>query len=186
MWTTTPLQSSEGLIASKLRMCKKMILILIAIMKTIMIMIVIVLILNVIVVKIIVLIYVWIWIMTSNTSTMNIILIHILMVVMIMMLYIVTMLMIMDRMTMIQYVITTYLYFIFIELTQIALGRTYKMDYQDRNIIRFLEQVRTVYFGSNDGGLSFRPSKEVLSVKLLLNNFGNIKPHDPHGFKEQI
>ena len=69
--------------------------------------------------------------------------------------------------------------------TKIALRTTYEVDRQDRNITKFLKQVRTVCFGSNGGGLSFGPYKPAVSVKLL-KNFSNNKPHDPHGFKEEI
>ena len=43
----------------------------------------------------------------------------------------------------------------------------------------------TVCFGSNNGGLPFGPYKQVVAVESL-NNFSNNKPHDPHGFKEEI
>ena len=69
--------------------------------------------------------------------------------------------------------------------TKISLGRTYDVDYQAGIIIEFLKQVCKVCFGSNDGGLSFGPYKQVVSVKLM-NNYSNSKPHDPHGFKEEI
>ena len=44
---------------------------------------------------------------------------------------------------------------------------------------------RTVCFGSNNRGLSFEPYKQVVAVKLM-NNYSNNKPHDPHGFKEEV
>ena len=68
---------------------------------------------------------------------------------------------------------------------EIALGATYDVDCQDRNLIEFLKWVRTVCFGSNDGRLSFGPYKQVVTVKLM-NNYSNNKPHDPHGFKEEV
>ena len=43
----------------------------------------------------------------------------------------------------------------------------------------------TVCYGSDDGGLSFKPYKNVVVVKSL-NNFSNEKPNDPHGFKEEL
>ena len=39
--------------------------------------------------------------------------------------------------------------------TTIALGETYHADYQAGNLIKFLNQVHTVCFGSNNVGLSF-------------------------------
>ena len=64
--------------------------------------------------------------------------------------------------------------------TKITFKMNYKMDCQAGNIINFLKQVHTV-----DKGLSFKPYKQIISVKLL-NNFSNIKPNDPYGFKEEI
>ena len=69
--------------------------------------------------------------------------------------------------------------------TKINLGTAYKTDSQDGNLIKFLKQVRTVCFGSNDKGLSFGPYKQVVTVKLMNNNSNN-KPHDLHGFKEKV
>ena len=69
--------------------------------------------------------------------------------------------------------------------TEIDIRTTYKVNYQDGNIIKFLKRVYTVCFGSDDRGLSFRPYKQVVLVKFL-NNFSNNKPHDPHGFEEEI
>ena len=43
----------------------------------------------------------------------------------------------------------------------------------------------TLCYGSDDGGLSFKPYKNVVVVKSL-NNFSNAKPNDPHGFKEEL
>ena len=40
-------------------------------------------------------------------------------------------------------------------------------------------------YGSEDGGLSFKPYKNVVVVKSL-NNFTNVKPNNPHGFKEDL
>ena len=45
--------------------------------------------------------------------------------------------------------------------------------------------VRKVCYGSDDGGLSFKPYKNVVAVKSL-NNFTNANPNDPHGFKEEL
>ena len=51
--------------------------------------------------------------------------------------------------------------------------------------MEFLNQVRTVYFGSDNRGLSFGPYTQVVAVKSM-NNYSNNKPHGPHGFKEEI
>ena len=59
------------------------------------------------------------------------------------------------------------------------------MDRQEGSLIAFLKQVHTVCFGTDDGGLSFRPYKQVVAMKSMNNNSNN-KPHDPHGFKEEV
>ena len=43
----------------------------------------------------------------------------------------------------------------------------------------------TVCYGSNGGGLSFKPYENAVVVKSL-TNFSNAKPNDPHGFKEEL
>ena len=69
--------------------------------------------------------------------------------------------------------------------TKIALGDNYEIFWRDAELIRFLKIVQKVCYGSDDGGLSFKPYKNVVVVKSL-NNFSNDKPNDPHGFKEEL
>ena len=69
--------------------------------------------------------------------------------------------------------------------TEITLRATYAADRQAGSLIAFIERLRTVYFGSDDGGLSYRPYKQVVAIKLM-NNYNNNEPNDPHGFKEQV
>ena len=69
--------------------------------------------------------------------------------------------------------------------TEIALGTNYKIIRANAELINFLAILRTVCYGSDDGGLSFKPYKNVVVVKSL-NNFINAKPNDPHGFKEEL
>ena len=69
--------------------------------------------------------------------------------------------------------------------TEIALSDNYKIIRHDVELIRFLEIVQTVCYGSDDGGLSFKPYKNILVVKSL-NNFSNAKLNDPHRFKEEL
>ena len=45
--------------------------------------------------------------------------------------------------------------------------------------------MQTVCYRSDDGGLSSKPYKNVV-VGNSLNNFSNVKPNDPHGFKEEL
>ena len=49
--------------------------------------------------------------------------------------------------------------------TKIALSDDYEIILHDAELIRFLEIVQTVCYGSNDGGLSFKPYKNVVVVK---------------------
>ena len=69
--------------------------------------------------------------------------------------------------------------------TKIALGGTCKIDCEAGNIINFLKRLHTCCYRSDDGGLSVKLYKQVMSVKSL-NNFSNMKPHIPHGFKEEL
>ena len=66
---------------------------------------------------------------------------------------------------------------------EIALGANYNTDRQAGRLINFLHRI--VCFGSDDGGLSYRPYKQVGVVKSM-NNYSNNKPHDPLYFKEQV
>ena len=45
--------------------------------------------------------------------------------------------------------------------------------------------MRTVCFGNDYGGLSYRPYKQVVAIKLL-NTYSNNKPQGPNSFKEQV
>ena len=69
--------------------------------------------------------------------------------------------------------------------TKISIGARYKDICDNAEIINFLVLVRKVCFGSNDGGLSFKPYKITMAIKSL-NNFTNANPNDPHGFKEEL
>ena len=41
------------------------------------------------------------------------------------------------------------------------------------------------FFDGDDGGLSYRPYKQVVEAKSM-NNYTNNEPYDPHSFKEQV
>ena len=69
--------------------------------------------------------------------------------------------------------------------TKIALGTNYEIMCINAELIRFLGLVWKVCYGSDNGGLSFKPYKNVVVVKSL-NNFSNTKLNDPHGFKEEL
>ena len=69
--------------------------------------------------------------------------------------------------------------------TKVFLGTTYKTDCHDGNIISFLVKLRTVFYGNDNGGLSFKPYKNIVSVKSL-NNFSKAKSNDPHGLKKEL
>ena len=66
--------------------------------------------------------------------------------------------------------------------TKIPLGATDAADHQVGSLIAFIKRMRTVCFGSDDGGLSYGPYKQVVAIKSM-NNYTNNKPYDPHGFK---
>ena len=63
--------------------------------------------------------------------------------------------------------------------TEVALNPNYKINRKDGNLIKFITRVQTVCYGSKEGGLSFKPYKNVVVVKSL-NNFTNAKPNDSH------
>ena len=69
--------------------------------------------------------------------------------------------------------------------TKIAHGTTYEAECDNRNLINFLTRLRTICYKSDDGGLSYKPYKLVVAVKSL-HNFSNLKPDDPHAFKEEL
>ena len=67
--------------------------------------------------------------------------------------------------------------------TEIALGDNYTEDRNEGRLLAFIERLRSICFGSNDGGLSYPPYKQVVAIKSL-NTYINNKVHDPSGFKE--
>ena len=69
--------------------------------------------------------------------------------------------------------------------TKIALGANYKEECDNTRLLAFLEQMCSICFGGDDGGLSYGPYKQVVAIKSL-NTYTNNEPHDPHGFKEQV
>ena len=69
--------------------------------------------------------------------------------------------------------------------SEIALEATYAADRQAGRLSAFIERIRTVCFGGDDDGLSYRPYKQVVAIKLM-NAYTNNEPQDPHGFKEQV
>ena len=64
--------------------------------------------------------------------------------------------------------------------TEIVLGATYAADRQAGRLSAFIEQTCTVWFGSDNGGLSYEPYKQVIAINLL-NTYTNNEPQDPHG-----
>ena len=69
--------------------------------------------------------------------------------------------------------------------TEIALGTNYETIRANAELNNFLAILKTVCYGSDNGGLSFKPYKNVVVVKSL-NNFSNTKLNDPHGFKAEL
>ena len=70
-------------------------------------------------------------------------------------------------------------------LTKLALGATYEVDYNEGDLIKFLNKLKVVFYKINDSGLSFKPYKVVVVVKSL-HNFTNPRATDPNGFKEEV
>ena len=69
--------------------------------------------------------------------------------------------------------------------TEIVLGATYAVDRQAGRLLVFIERMRTVCLGGDDGGLSYGPYKQVVAIKSL-NAYTNNESQDPHGFKEYV
>ena len=69
--------------------------------------------------------------------------------------------------------------------SKIALDTTYETDCQNGSIINFPAQLQTVCYRSNNGGFSFKPYKNFVSVKSL-NKFSNAKLNDLYGFKKEL
>ena len=69
--------------------------------------------------------------------------------------------------------------------TKIALRGTYVENRNVEKLLAFIERMRTVCFGGDDGGLSYGPYIQIVAIKLL-NTYTNNDPQDPHGFKEQV
>ena len=69
--------------------------------------------------------------------------------------------------------------------TKISLGATYTADHDAGRLLAFFDRMRTVCFGGDDSGLSYRPYKQVITIKSL-NTYTNNDPQDPHGYKEQV
>ena len=53
------------------------------------------------------------------------------------------------------------------------------------NIITFFDRLKVICYESNDGGFSHKPYKIAVAVKSL-HNYTNLKPDNPHGFKEEL
>ena len=69
--------------------------------------------------------------------------------------------------------------------TEIALGDKFTEDRDGGRLLAFIERLRSICFGGNDGGLSYAPYKQVVPINSL-NTYTNNDPNDPHGFKEQV
>ena len=69
--------------------------------------------------------------------------------------------------------------------TEIALADSYTEDRDKGKLLAFIERLRAICFSGDNGGLSYRPYKQVVAIKLL-NIYTNNNPNDPHGFKEQV
>ena len=68
-------------------------------------------------------------------------------------------------------------------ITELALGTNYEADCDAGNLINFLQRLNIISYECNDDGLSHKPYKIAVAVKLL-HNYSNPKSTNPHGFKE--
>ena len=69
--------------------------------------------------------------------------------------------------------------------TEIALRDNYTNDWNGGRLLVFVDRMRAICFGGDDGGLSFPPNKQVVVVKSL-NTYTNNDTYDPNDFKEQV
>ena len=69
--------------------------------------------------------------------------------------------------------------------TKIALGDNYTNDRNGGRLLAFVDRMRGISFGGDDGGLSFLAYKQVVVVKSF-NTYTNNDTYDPNGFKEQV
>ena len=69
--------------------------------------------------------------------------------------------------------------------TEIALGDNYTKDRDEGRLLAFIQQLRAICFGGDNGGLTFPPYKQVVTIKSL-NTYTNNEVHAPNGFKEQV
>ena len=65
----------------------------------------------------------------------------------------------------------------------LLLGQLRQRTVKEGSLIAFIQQLRTVCFGSDDSGISYGPFKQVVAVKSM-NNYTNNKPYEPHDFKQ--
>ena len=70
-------------------------------------------------------------------------------------------------------------------MTEIALGTNYTADRNAGNLINFIQRLNVICYESNDGCLFHKPYNIAIAVKAL-QNYNNLKPNDPHGFKEEL
>ena len=70
-------------------------------------------------------------------------------------------------------------------LTELALRSTCKANCNNGNLVQFLDQPKVICYKSNDGGLSYKTYKIIVTIKPLYN-FINSKPKNPHGYKEEV
>ena len=69
--------------------------------------------------------------------------------------------------------------------TEIALGDNYTDDRDEGRLLAFIERLRAICIGGEDGGLSYPSYKQVITIKSL-NTYTNNDTNDPNGFKEQV
>ena len=66
-----------------------------------------------------------------------------------------------------------------------GLGDNYTEDHDEGRLLAFIERLRAICFGGDNGGLSYQSYNQVVAIKSF-KIYTNNKVHDPNGFKDQV
>ena len=70
-------------------------------------------------------------------------------------------------------------------VNELEISPGYSKAVEDGDIVKIMSNLRTICFGDDDGGLSYKPYKAAIAVKSLCN-FKSPKQNDPHYFKDEL
>ena len=68
---------------------------------------------------------------------------------------------------------------------ELELSPEYEKALKDGDVVKIISNLRTICYGNDDGGLSYRPYKAVIAAKGL-TTYVTSNPADPHGFKDEL